>query len=353
MTNRQLFALVLLGIMVAFGYVVIKPFLVPISWATILALMTWPAYLRLHQLLGRKRYIAAITMTALLIVLFLVPLVWLLIQLQGELTQVYQTLSEKYTGQPILLPGIIARTPVLGPLIQEWLNEDWSNPLVWQKQLRELIEPWLSEIAGIAGKIGQNILKLTITVITLFFFYSDGEIIIEQIRRGLRKILGDPAETYFRVVGETTRAVVYGLIVSAMAQGFIAGMGYGLMDVGAPVLLGALTALTSLIPFIGTLMIWGPIGIWLLLTNHYASGLGILAWGSFLVNPADNILRPILISSASSIPLLLVLFGVLGGLLAFGMVGLFIGPLILSVLLAIWREWLVDETNKPKDVASS
>jgi predicted PurR-regulated permease PerM len=119
------------------------------------------------------------------------------------------------------------------------------------------------------------------------------------------------------------------------------------MGVGAPILLGALTALTSLIPFIGTVLIWGPIGIWLLLSDNYGSGLGLLAWGAILVHPADNILRPLLISSASDIPLLLVLFGVLGGLFSFGMVGLFLGPLILAILLAIWREWLIEDPAKP------
>ena len=108
-----------------------------------------------------------------------------------------------------------------------------------------------------------------------------------------------------------------------------------------------MTALTSLIPFIGTVLIWGPIGAWLLLSGHIGAGLGLLAWGAIVVHPIDNILRPLLISSATDIPLLIVLFGVGGGLLAFGMVGLFLGPLILTVLLAIWREWLEGDPAKP------
>ena len=166
------------------------------------------------------------------------------------------------------------------------------------------------------------------------------------MRKGLRKIVGDPADRYFDAVGVTTRAVVSGLLVSALTQGLIAGAGYAFIGVSAPVLLEALTALAALVPFIGTLMIWGPISLWLLLSDQIISGLVLLAYGTFIINPTDNIIKPLLISNATDIPLVIVLFGVMGGLIAFGFVGLFLGPLILSVLLAIWREWL-DEIDSP------
>jgi predicted PurR-regulated permease PerM len=112
-----------------------------------------------------------------------------------------------------------------------------------------------------------------------------------------------------------------------------------------------MTALTSLIPFLGAALIWGPIGVWLLLSDQFGAGLGMLAWGALVVNPTDNILKPLLISNATDIPLVIVLFGVLGGLVAFGMVGLFLGPLILTILLAIWREWLEDDRPEPASPA--
>jgi predicted PurR-regulated permease PerM len=94
------------------------------------------------------------------------------------------------------------------------------------------------------------------------------------------------------------------------------------------------------VPFLGTVAVWGPIGVWLLLADQKTIGVELLAWGAFIVNPTDNILKPLLISGATDIPLIIVLLGVMGGLIAFGLVGLFLGPLILAILLAIWREWL-------------
>jgi len=139
------------------------------------------------------------------------------------------------------------------------------------------------------------------------------------------------------------RAVVFGGIVCALAQGFIAGFGYAIAGVGSPILLGALTALMALVPIIGTAAVWGPIGVWFLLSDQIGAGFAVLAWGALVVNPTDNILKPLLISGVADIPMMLALFGVMGGLLAFGLVGLFLGPLILAVLLAIWRQWLGED----------
>jgi predicted PurR-regulated permease PerM len=199
------------------------------------------------------------------------------------------------------------------------------------------------------GKIGRSAAQLAVTAVALFFFYRDGDQVLTQVRKGLRKVVGDPADQYFKAVGDTTRAVVSGVIVSALAQGFIAGVGYAIIGVGTPILLGALTALTALIPFIGTVAVWGPISVWLLLSDQIGAGLALLTWGAVVVNLTDNILKPLLISNATDIPLVMVLFGVMGGLLAFGLIGLFLGPLILAVLLAIWREWLDEDAPARAD----
>jgi len=138
-----------------------------------------------------------------------------------------------------------------------------------------------------------------------------------------------------------TRAVVYGLLITGLLQGVIAAIGYWIVGLSAPVLLGFLTGMLSIVPIVGTAIVWIPAGVWLLSTGHVWQGIVILVWGAVLVYPADNVLRPILISSAVRVPFLLVMFGALGGLDAFGLVGLFLGPVILATGLAIWREWTV------------
>jgi predicted PurR-regulated permease PerM len=351
MNNRQIFAMILLGVMVGLGYWVVKPFLAPVAWAGILAFVTWPVYRRLLHPLESHRSIAALIMTTLLIILLVVPVLWLLVRLQGELGDAYQTLSARLSDRPLALPHAVARIPLIGPALNDTLTAYWNDPTLWKQQFNDWLEPWIREFAGIIGKMGRVVLELTTMAVTLFFFYRDGNQVLEQVRNGLCKVVGELADGYLKAVGDTTNAVVSGMIVSALAQGLVAGIGYTIIGVGTPILLGAMTALTSLIPFPGTALIWGPIGVWLLLSDQFGAGLGMLAWGALVVNPTDNILKPLLISNATDIPLVIVLFGVLGGLVAFGMVGLFLGPLILTILLAIWREWLEDDRPEPASPA--
>ena len=141
---------------------------------------------------------------------------------------------------------------------------------------------------------------------------------------------------------------MYALILGAIAQGVVAGIGYWIFGVKAPVLLGAVTVLIALIPF-GAPLVWGSLSVWMMVTGNVWAGIGLLLWGVLLVSWMDNIVRPLVISNATRMPFLLVVFGVLGGVLAFGLVGLFIGPVLLAVSLAIWREWL--EEHRPKDDA--
>ncbi|WP_036294829.1 AI-2E family transporter [Methylosinus sp. PW1] len=337
MQNRQIFGLILLAGMIGLGALVISPFWAPLVWAAILAHATDAANRRCLRLCGQRRNLAAAVTTILLIVLIVVPVSLLLIDLQSEAVAAYRDISTKYADEPLVLPKAIKRLPVIGPTLNDLVN----NPEFRKQQINEWLEPWMRQLAGVVGAVGRSIAQFGVMTIALFFFYRDGDLMLEQIRAGLRRVVGETADQYFRAVETTSNAVVSGLIVSAMAQGFIAGVGYAFLGAGPPVLLGVLTTLAALIPFVGTVAIWAPLGVWLLLTDQIGAGIGLLAWGALIVNPTDNILKPLLISNAADIPLVVVFLGVMGGLLAFGFVGLFLGPLILAVLLAIWREWLV------------
>jgi predicted PurR-regulated permease PerM len=184
-------------------------------------------------------------------------------------------------------------------------------------------------------------------VLSMFFLLRDGPRLLRETTALLEGILGPRIRDYLDAIGSTTQAVVYALILGALAQGAVAGIGYWIFGISAPVLMAALTALIALVPF-GAPLIWCTLSIWLLVTGHIWQGVGLLFWGGVLVSWVDNIVRPLVISSATQMPFLLVVFGVLGGVLAFGLVGLFIGPVLLAVSLAIWREWL-EEHQLPVD----
>jgi predicted PurR-regulated permease PerM len=181
--------------------------------------------------------------------------------------------------------------------------------------------------------------KTFFALLTAFFTYRHGEQLAGQVTLVLERVVGDRVHGYLAAIGDTTRAVVYGLVLAALAQGFLAGIGYLIAGLQAPVLLGAVTALIALIPF-GAPLIWIGASLWLIVTGDLKSGIFLIIWGAGVVSWVDNLIRPLVISNATRIPFLLVLFGVLGGIAAFGLVGLFVGPVILAVLMAVWREWL-------------
>jgi predicted PurR-regulated permease PerM len=162
---------------------------------------------------------------------------------------------------------------------------------------------------------------------------------MEQIKIALERIVGARGEHYLTAIAITTRAVVYGIVLTALAQGLLAGVGYALAGMPGALLLAVITTIVAMIPFASPLA-WGLAVAWLALTGHPLEAVCLAVWGGIVIFTIDNILRPMVISSATEIPFLVVLFGVLGGLASLGMIGLFIGPVILAMLLAVWREWL-------------
>ncbi|MDR6407280.1 AI-2E family transporter [Paraburkholderia sp. DD10] len=334
----------LLGGLVVLSYVVLHLFLVPAAWATILAYVTWPAYRRLRSLMRGNANASALLMTVVLTAACVVPLIWLIVLLRGELVAAYQAVAVFLAHGPHQLPELIARIPWLGQWLQELLNQVSTDPAAFRAQVAEWAGQWTGEAGQLVGGVGRNATKLGFALLTLFFMYRDGESALDQVRRVLRHFLGNRLDAYLASIGGTTKAVVYGLVLTALAQGALAGLGYWVAGMEAPVLLAAFTVLIALIPF-GTPFVWGAIGVWLLVTGKTIAGVGLLLWGALVVSWVDNLIRPLVISSATQIPFLLVVFGVLGGLAAFGLVGLFMGPVILAVLMAVWHEWLEEQAS--------
>ena len=340
-SGRRLILGVLLGGLVILGYTVLQLFLAPLAWAAILAYTTWPLHVRLRRVAPGWPGVTALMMTLLLTAAFVLPLLWLMTLLRGELTAAYAALAAYLAQGPHPLPEIVTRIPWLGEWLQEAFNRLAGDPAAVRAQIALWGEERIDDLLNLLGGVGRNAAKFGFALLALFFLYRDGEGFVDQVRRALRRLIGRRVDDYLEAAGATTSAVVVGLVLTALAQGILAGLGYWVAGVKAPVLMAALTVLIALIPF-GTPFVWGSIGIWLLLNGQTAAGIGLLLWGTLVVSWVDNLIRPMVISSATRIPFILVMFGVLGGLAAFGMVGLFIGPVILAILMAVWREW-VDE----------
>ncbi|HET7527339.1 MAG TPA: AI-2E family transporter [Burkholderiaceae bacterium] len=328
----------LLGALLLLGFVVMRPFLAPIAWAAILTYVLWPVHLRLLARTRGSRAWAALAMTATLTLALSAALLWLGLLLRSEGVAAFREVAAVLQAG-VDLPEPIARIPWLGRWLQERLTELGSDRDALGRQLSELADQWGGHLMRIVGDLGLNVLRFAVSLVTAFFLFRDGDRLLEELRRVLNRMLGDRVRDYFNAIGDTTRAVVYGLLLAAIAQGVMAGLGYWAVGVKAPVFWGAATAMVALLPW-GAPVVWGAIGAWLVLRGDVGAGLGLLLWGALAVSWIDNLVRPLVISGVARVPFLLVLFGVLGGLAAFGLIGLFVGPVALAILVAVWREWV-------------
>ena len=326
------------------SYRVLHLFLAPVAWAIILTYVTWPAYCRLRKPLGAHVNSGALLMTLLLAGAFALPLLWVIAMLRDEVPAAYPVLIDLLTQVKDALPLSILRIPWVGPEIEHLIQLSTADPAALRTQFLQWVQPWADATLELLGDIGRTAFKFGFALLTAFYLYRDGESLLAQARRLLLGLLGPRAGDYLHAIGDTTRAVLYGLVLTALLQGALAGAGYWVAGVRAPVLLGAVTAVLALIPF-GTPLAWGLVSAWLVAIGETLAGAGLALWGALVVSQIDNLLRPLVISSATRIPYLLVLFGVLGGISAFGLVGLFLGPVVIAVLVAVWREWVGEQDS--------
>ncbi|HEY1491601.1 MAG TPA: AI-2E family transporter, partial [Steroidobacteraceae bacterium] len=314
-------------------------------WAAILAYVSWPAYQWLTRKLGGLALLAASLMTIAVSAAVLVPIAWLAVVLRIDLIRAYHEMQAVLV-EGVQLPPAILRLPWLGDHLRDLVARIADDPHALGLELRKLTDRSFDQIAHVVGDISRNAVKLAFAVLTLFFLYRGGESFAAQVSRALGLVLGPRVEHYLNAIGQTVKAVVWGLGASAVAQGVLDGLGYWAAGIGAPVFLGALTIFFGIIPF-AVPVVWFGVSLWLVVTGHMVAGVSLAIWGAIVIGATDHFVRPVLISRTARIPFLIVLFGVLGGLASFGLVGLFIGPVILAILLAIWREWLL-ESSQPR-----
>lgn len=343
-TQRLLATVLLFGLFIL-CFKVVHFFIVPALWAAILAYVTFPIYNFFHKKIRLSPDASAGLMTVAISLMIGIPLVVGLFILQQEALSVYGTLLHRLKAGYVDLPDNIKELPVIGQQIKDilWnINKDPEASLA-------AFKAWLQSHLYY-GKIAldvafSSLAKMGMALMTLFFFYRDGISLVKQIRQALRNIIGNRIDGYIDSVGTTTQAVVYGIGLTALAQALLAGVGYYFAGAPSPILMTVITFAVALIPF-GTPFAWGAVSLWLLSKGHTTEGIGLALWGVLVISWVDNLIRPIVISGATKIPFIIIFIGVLGGLTAFGFVGLFIGPVVLAIALAIWREWITQHRNQ-------
>jgi predicted PurR-regulated permease PerM len=333
-------------ILMFLSFHVLKYFIVPVVWAAIIAYMTWPLFQRVNRLCGGRENLSSLIMISMMVLLIGIPLTFSIFLLQHEGRNLYYELQKQVFSGHVNVPDFIKQLPIIGKEITRSLKELSDDPNSVVQAVSVWIQGHLNYGRFVISEISRNLIKLGFALMSLFFFYRDGQTILTQVKKALEMVIGPRVHHYISTISDTTRAVVYGIGLTAIAQALLAGVSYFVAGVPNPMVLTIVTFLLALIPF-GPPVAYSSVALWLFSQGQTMEAIGVMAWGVCIVSTADNVIRPLVISGATQIPFLLIMFGVLGGIASFGLIGLFIGPVILAVLLAIWREWLHEKDIEP------
>jgi len=336
----------LIFILFYLSFQVLKYFIVPVLWAAIIAYITWPLYHSVQKLCGPRPTLSATLMISMVVLVVGIPLTFAIFMLQHEGRNLFYELQKQVFSGHLDVPQFIRDLPIIGKEVTRTLKEINTDPNSIVQNVSGWFQSHLNYGRLVLSEISKNIFKLCFAVMSLFFFYRDGQTILNQVSKALEMVIGPRIHHYLDTISETTRAVVYGVGLTAIAQALLAGLSYFVAGVPNPMVLTIVTFIFALIPF-GPPVAYSAVSLWLFSQGQTIEAIGVMVWGVCVVSTADNVIRPLVISGATQIPFLLIMFGVLGGLASFGMVGLFVGPVILAVLLAIWREWLHEQVNEP------
>ncbi len=336
----------LIFILFYLSFQVLKYFIVPVLWAAIIAYITWPLYHSVQKLCGPRPTLSATLMISMVVLVVGIPLTFAIFMLQHEGRNLFYELQKQVFSGHLDVPQFIRDLPIIGKEVTRTLKEINTDPNSIIQNVSGWFQSHLNYGRLVLSEISKNIFKLCFAVMSLFFFYRDGQTILNQVSKALEMVIGPRIHHYLDTISETTRAVVYGVGLTAIAQALLAGLSYFVAGVPNPMVLTIVTFIFALIPF-GPPVAYSAVSLWLFSQGQTIEAIGVMVWGVCVVSTADNVIRPLVISGATQIPFLLIMFGVLGGLASFGMVGLFVGPVILAVLLAIWREWLHEQVNEP------
>jgi predicted PurR-regulated permease PerM len=332
----------LIGVVAVGCVAVLYPFFSALLWAAILVFTTWPVHEWIRARLRLKRTASALIMVALTAVVLVLPIGLAAPGGSDDVTNLRHVILDALRAGLPVAPDWLRDMPLIGPSVAE-LWDHWAADIgalleALRPFLGIILEGGLSVVLGIANGVVMFLLALFVA----FFFYVYGEPIAERLRLVLRRVAGDQAERLAEVTGATVRGVVYGIVGTAVVQGILTSFGLWLSGVPRPLLLGGVAGVLSVLP-IGAPVVWIPAALWLLGTGHIGWGIFLGVYGVVAVSGADSVIRPWFIARGAHLPFLLTILGVLGGALAFGLLGIFLGPVLLGVGFTLMNEWVKAE----------
>ncbi len=339
---RTTFSVLFIGVLLAAVLWVLAPFLGPAIWAAMVVVATWPLLLRVQALLWQRRSLAVVVMTLLLLLLFVVPLTLAIVTIVANADQLVEwaRLAANY-HLPEAPPDWIVKLPMVGGAIAGAWEQATSLGL---RDLLPRLTPYAGNLTrwfvGQVGNIGFLLLQFLVIVVIAAVMYGTGEHAAALVRRFAARLGGERGVAVVVLAGGAIRGVAMGVGVTALVQAVLSGIGLALA--GVP-FAGLLTAVTFMlcIAQLGPVLVLVPAVVWAFWSGQTGEGIALAVWTLIVAN-LDNVLRPMLIRMGADLPLLLIFAGVIGGLLSFGLVGIFVGPVVLAVAWTLLEAWIGD-----------
>ena len=339
-------------ILLAVGcFLVMLPFLSATLWAVVLCFSSWPLYRRLLKLVGNRPTLAAALISLGMILVILIPFIVVGSTLAEHVSALTTAVKKWIDAGPPAPPEWLHKIPGIGNrAVQYWqdLAADSTKLLALAKRF---IEPAGHRLLSLGVLLGAGLVQMALSIFIAFFLFRDGGSLGTQLKGAIVRIGGDRGVFLLDLAANTVRGVVYGILGTALVQAVMAGVGFVIAGVPGAGVLTLLTFFLSIVPM-GPPLVWIPAAFWLFHQGSTGWGIFMVIWG-IGVSSIDNFVKPWLISRGSDMPFLLILFGVLGGAIAFGFIGVFLGPTLLAVGYRIVQEWLTRKAApKPEPVTT-
>jgi predicted PurR-regulated permease PerM len=337
---RTTLAVLFIGILVTSSFWILRPFLTALVWAAMIVITTWPLMLGVQKRLLGKRWLAVTVMTALLLLLLIVPLTLSIVSIVDRSDQIIDWSKSLATLQIPQPPEWLQQLPVVGPK----LAAQWQQlATIGQGELSQRLAPHARGIArwlvSQAGNLGMMIVQFLLTAIISAVLFTTGEKAAAGILLFARKLSGRYGEEAAIIAGKTVRGVSLGVVVTALIQSFFGGLGLLVAGIPAAMILTAVIFILC-VAQLGPALVLLPVTGWLYYNDQPVWGTAMIVW-TLLVGTMDNFIRPVLIRKGADLPLLLIFAGVIGGLISFGVIGLFIGPVMLAVTYNLLQAWVM------------
>ena len=341
-----LLSVLFLAIMIIACLWIVQPFILGFAWAGTVVIATWPLFIRLERLLFGRRTLAVLVMTLLLVLLFVIPIALLVNSLVDGSGPLITSLS----SGDMSLPDLAWLNDI--PLVGDKLYAGWHNLLEMggsaiMAKVRPYIGATTTWFVGQAAHIGRFLMHCVLMLLFSALLYWRGEQVALGVRHFATRLASARGDAAMLLAAQAVRAVALGVVVTALVQSVLGGIGLAIAGVPYATLFTVLMLLTCLMQ-LGPLLVLVPAIIWLYWSGDTTWGTFLLVW-SCVVGTMDNVIRPMLIRMGADLPLILILSGVIGGLIAFGMIGLFIGPVLLAVSWRLFSAWVHEVPTPPTD----